>query len=117
MKSITKYKTLNQFEKIKEKLESQKEEEKVTYFKDNLEILINRINKLYFSKLKRSRRIENSFDRYSKVKRRMDRKLHQIKKLRKNKEKFFTVENNLSSNINRNIDNLIFTIQKNYNFD
>ena len=47
----------------------------------------------------------------------MDRKLHQIKKLRKNKEKFFTVENNLSSNINRNIDNLIFTIQKNYNFD
>ena len=117
MKSITKYKTLNQFEKIKEKFESQKEEEKASYFKDNLEILINRINKLYFSKLKRSRRIENSFDRYSKVKRRMDRKLHQIKKLRKNKEKFFTVENNLSSNINRNIDNLIFTIQKNYNFD
>ena len=44
MKSIKKYKTLNQFEKIKEKFESQKEEEKVAYFKDNLEILINRIN-------------------------------------------------------------------------
>ena len=117
MKTIKKFKTRNKFNKIKKKFETNLEEEKVPFFKDNLEALINRINKSYFSKLKGKTHIEKSIDRFTNAKKRIERKLNKIKKLQKDKQKFFTIENNLSSNINRHIDNLIFKIEKNYKID
>ena len=58
MKTTKKFKTRNKFNKIKKKFETNLEEEKVQFFKDNLEALINRINKSYFSKLKGKKHIE-----------------------------------------------------------
>ena len=58
------------FQKLNKKLEKQIENEKVPYFKDNLDNLINRINRLYFHRIKEKKSIENySFDKYSNVKR------------------------------------------------
>ena len=106
------------FQKLNKKLEKQIENEKVPYFKDNLDNLINRINRLYFHRIKEKKFIENySYDRYSNVKRRMNKKINKLKKLKNYNRNFFTVENTLSSNINRNIDTLILNIQKKYNID
>ena len=44
----------------------------------------------------------------------MNKKFNTLKQLKKHNQKFFTVENNISSNINNNIDKLILTIQKKY---
>ena len=109
-------KTQNKFENIKKKIDNKFEEEKVPFFKENLDNLINRINRLYFYRMKDKNYKENySFDRYSNVKRRMNQKLNRLKKLKKYNSNFLTVEGTISNNINRNIDKLILTIQNNYN--
>ena len=57
---------------------------------------------------------EKSFDRYSSIMKRMNRKLNKLNKLKKYNQNCFNVESIITSNINKNIDNLILNIKKNW---
>ena len=110
-------KTRNKFEDINTDLEKNKnkiEEEKVPFNKESLDILINRINKLYFYRMKDKKYHEKEINRYSIVRRRMNQKFNKLKNIQKYKDNNFSVENTINSNINRNIDALITNIQNNY---
>ena len=112
MKNIKKSKTNVEFENLRKKFETQIKEEKTPFFKENLENLINRINKLYFYRMNYKKYNEKSFDRYSSIMKRMNRKFHKLKQLKEYNKNCFSVENTISSNINKNIDNLILNIKK-----
>ena len=99
---------------IKNKFNEQEEEDKEPFFKNNLENLIDRINKLYFGRVRNMKLNENELDVFSTIKNRIQKKLHKLDILRKNNKNYFTVENNINTNINRNIDKLIFDIEKKY---
>ena len=99
---------------IKNKFNEQEEEDKEPFFKNNLENLIDRINKLYFGRVRNKKLNENELDVFSTIKNRIQKKLHKLDILRKNNKNYFTVENNINTNINRNIDKLIFDIEKKY---
>ena len=112
IKNIKKSKTNAEFENLNKKLETQIKEEKSPFFKVNLDNLINRINRLYFYRMNYKKYNEKSFDRYSSIMKRMNRKLNKLNKLKKNNQNCFSVESTITSNINKNIDNLILNIKK-----
>ena len=93
----------------------EKEEEKVSFYKENIENLINRINRLYFRGWKDNKYKDEEFGRSRNIIRRLDKKLHKLNMMRKYNSNCFTVENSLTSKINRNIDNLILKFQRKYN--
>ena len=112
IKNIKKSKTNAEFENLNKKLETQIREEKSPFFKENLDNLINRINRLYFYRMNYKKYNEKSFDRYSSIMKRMNRKLNKLNKLKKYNQNCFNVESIITSNINKNIDNLILNIKK-----
>ena len=101
------------FNDIKKNFE--KEQEKVPLNNDNLEKLINRINRLYFHRLKNKKYAKGEINRNAYIIRRMDKKLKKLKNMRKYHTNFLNIESVITSKINRNIDNLILNFQKNYN--
>ena len=75
---------------------------------------MNRINSLYFYEINDRKYKRKNLDIYEKAHRRINRKLNKLKLIQKHDGNYFTVENTITNNINRNIENLIFNIQKKY---
>ena len=94
---------------IKNNLESQKNKE--LQFQGGIENLVNHINRLVFYQKKLNIRPKDMAI-YINASKRIKDKLYRLKKFEKKKNKFRTIENALTGNINENIDHLIYKIQK-----
>ena len=114
IKNIKENKKPIKFDDTKKIFEMKNEEEKIPYYKESLEILMNRINSLYFYEINDRKYKRKNLDIYEKAHRRINRKLNKLKLIQKHDGNYFTVENTITNNINRNIENLIFNIQKKY---
>ena len=114
IKNIKENKKPIRFDDTKKIFEMKNEEEKIPYYKESLEILMNRINSLYFYEINDRKYKRKNLDIYEKAHRRINRKLNKLKLIQKHDGNYFTVENTITNNINRNIENLIFNIQKKY---
>ena len=74
--------------------------------------LIDHINRLFFYKEQCDIKPKDYYNVHENAYKRIKKKLYKLKKIQENKNKYTTVENAISSNINENIEKLIYKIHQ-----